>query len=131
MLETDQVFDSRTMLSLDFRPHITVANTLGYASVDLTARNALHETTDALVFIPSITVGKEFEQFRLGLRTSLDIAKLTFHEADYIKRSVGYTFGLKGNYCPMDNVCVDGQTEAGLLGSHSVFGTSIGVMYQM
>lgn len=131
MLETDQTLESRTMLSLDIRPHVTISHPWGFASLELGARNAQHKTTNALVFIPSATIGKEFDKFRVGVRTSLDVARLTFQEADYIKRSVGYTFGLRGNYCPLDSVCVDGQVEAGILGSHSVFGTSLGMVYRL
>ena len=130
MLETNQIFDPRIMMSLDIRPHITVSNSLGFAALELAARNGRHETTDALMFIPSITIGKQMGNFRLAMRTSLDIAKLTFHEADYIKRSVGYTFGLRPSYCPTDNICIDGQMEVGILGSHSIFGSSFGLTYR-
>ena len=129
MIETKEVFSDRTLSTFDIRPQVTVTNNIGYIIGELGTRIGNHETTSALMFIPSLTFGKAVGPLNLGIRTSLDIAKLTFHEIDYIKRSVGYTFGLRGNYCPIDNMCIEAQLEGGVLGSHSVFSTNVGALY--
>ena len=97
LLETNQVFEPRTMLSFDLRPQVTVSNELGFATLELAARTGQHSTTNALMFIPSVTVGKMIGQKLVLVCAPVLISPcLTFHEADYIKRSVGYTFGLEG-----------------------------------
>jgi hypothetical protein len=130
ILENDTVLSSRNAMYLALRPFAKVDSDLGFATLEVSGRAGNSETLNAKVFRTGGTVGRAVGPVDLAVLGCLDVARLDFQDVEYIKRSLGYSYGLRAGYCITDEVCINGQAELGILGSHSTRGFNMGALYQ-
>ena len=131
VVETGMTLDPRVLGSTGVIPSVRFTTNPFYTQLELGYRVANNANTEFRSFVPGLVVGTRLNDFEVALRARADFARLSFNEIGYIKRSIGYTYGLKGGYCPIAGLCVEGQMETGVLGSHSLFGTGLSVSYQL
>ena len=131
VVETGMTLEPRSLTAVDIKPSIRLATNALFTQLELGYRSASNADSSLKSFVPGLVVGTEVRNFQVAFRSGGDFARLSFDEIGYIKRSVGYTYGLRGGYCPITGLCAEAQIDNGVLGSHSLFGVSLAISYQV
>jgi len=132
ILENNAVLDAQTMPAVSLTPYIGYTWSDWTLYGDMGLRGARNSIRQAYIIRPGVHLGRGFNrrsEIRVG--SSIDVARLYFDDAAYIKRSVGYSVSGTGIFCLTEHLCVQGTIDGGLLGSHNTFSSGIGLQYTL
>ena len=132
ILENNAVLDAQTMLAISLSPYMALTRDSWTLYGDIGLRGARNTIRQAYIIRPGIHVGRSVgSKVEIRVGSSVDVARLSFDDVSYIKRSIGYSVIGMGSYCLTENWCLHGTLDGGLLGSHNTFSSGVGIQYRL
>lgn len=131
ILENQQTLSPKTQVSFGIRPQLRLNGSVTSVRGEVGLRQIAGRTFRARVWEPGLHLEYYWPKMFVALGSNLTVGRLEFDEAEYIKRSLGYSFVTSTGYKLIDNMYLTGRLEGGVLGSHNMWALGLGVAYHL